>query len=119
MNERPDTRAIDDPAEPMAHIVPLRVLLVVFATLLVLTFVTVAATWFDFGSAALFIALSIATIKASLVALYFMHLRYDNPLYAIVFVLALLFLALLLSLTLLDTLQYLPDVENWRQAGPQ
>jgi caa(3)-type oxidase subunit IV len=49
------------------------------------------------------------------VALYFMHLRYDNPLYAVVFVLALMFLALLLSLTLLDTLQYQPDVENWRQ----
>ena len=60
------------------------------------------------------IALGIATLKASLVALYFMHLRYDNPFYAVVFLAALLFLAIFLSLTLLDTFQYQPDVENWR-----
>jgi cytochrome c oxidase subunit 4 len=102
----------------MTHVAPLRVLLGVFAVLLMLTFVTVAATWFDSGGWALVIALGIATIKASLVALYFMHLRYDNPFYAVVFVTALLFLALLLSLTLLDSLQYQPEVENWRQITP-
>ena len=59
--------------------VPLRVLLTVFVVLLLLTFMTVAATWFDFGGWALVIALGIATVKASLVALYFMHLRYDQP----------------------------------------
>lgn len=47
-----------------------------------------------------------------------MHLRYDNPFYAVVFVTALMFLALFLSLTLLDTLQYRPDVENWRPLSP-
>ena len=38
------------------------------------------------------IAVGIATVKASLVALYFMHLRYDQPFYAIVLLTALLFL---------------------------
>ena len=47
MNERRDTCVSDGPTEQMAHIVPLRVLLGVFAVLLMLTFVTVAATWFD------------------------------------------------------------------------
>jgi cytochrome c oxidase subunit 4 len=94
----------------------MRVLLAVFATLLLLTFVTVAATWFDSGEWALLIALSIATVKASLVALYFMHLRYDEPFYAIILLTALLFLAIFLGITLLDTFQYQPDVENWRQA---
>ena len=89
-----------------------------FAVLLALTFLTVAATWFDVGGWGLAIALGIATIKASLVVLYFMHLRYDNPFYAVVFIAALMFLALLLSLTLLDTLQYQPEVENWRPIGP-
>jgi cytochrome c oxidase subunit IV len=98
----------------VAHIVPPRVLLAVFAVLLALTFVTVAATWFDSGGWALVIALGIATLKASLVALYFMHLRYDNPFYAIVLLTALLFLAVFLSLTLLDTFQYQPEVENWQ-----
>jgi cytochrome c oxidase subunit 4 len=118
MNERLNAGIIVAPAEEMGHIVPLRVLLGVFAALLAMTFVTVAATWFDSGGWALVIALGIATIKASLVALYFMHLRYDNPFYAVVFVTALLFLALLLSLTLLDSLQYQPEVENWRQITP-
>ncbi len=104
--------------EAPSHVVPLRVLLGVFAVLLSLTFLTVAATWFDFGGWALAIALGIATVKAALVALYFMHLRYDNPFYAVVFVTALMFLALFLSLTLLDTLQYRPDVENWRPLSP-
>jgi cytochrome c oxidase subunit IV len=101
-------------SEQLGHVVPLRVLLAVFAVLLALTFVTVAATWFDFGGWALAIALGIATVKASLVALYFMHLRYDNPFYAVVFLAALLFLAVFLSLTLLDTFQYQPEVENWQ-----
>ena len=105
------------PADGTVHVVPLRVLLTVFVVLLALTFTTVAATWFDFGGWALVIALGIATLKASLVALYFMHLRYDNPFYAVVFLTALLFLAIFLSLTLLDTFQYQPDVENWRLAA--
>ncbi len=116
MNEPSYCHSIGDPAEVLAHVVPLRVLLTVFAVLLLLTFVTVAATWFDSGGWALVIALGIATVKASLVALYFMHLRYDQPFYAIILLTALLFLAIFLSITLLDTFQYQPDVENWRQS---
>jgi len=96
--------------------VPLRVLLTVFIVLLALTFTTVAATWSTFGSWALAIALGIATLKASLVALYFMHLAMTT-LDAVVLLTALLFLAIFLSLTLLDTFQYQPEVENWRQAS--
>lgn len=98
----------------LAHVVPVPVLLAVFSALMALTAATVSATWFDLGSLNLAIALGIATIKASLVALYFMHLRYDHPFYAVVLLAAMLFLAVFLSLTLLDTFQYQPDVENWR-----
>jgi cytochrome c oxidase subunit IV len=110
-----DSTAI--PSNESVHVVPLRVLLTVFAVLLALTFLTVAATWLDFGGWALPIALGIATVKASLVALYFMHLRYDQPFYAVVLLAALLFLAIFLSLTLLDTFQYQPEVENWQPIG--
>jgi cytochrome c oxidase subunit 4 len=51
------------------------------------------------------------------VALYFMHLRYDKPFNAILFLTALVFVALFVSLTLLDTLQYEPDLSNWPQPG--
>ena len=101
----------------LAHVVPVPVLLAVFAVLMVLTGATVAATWIDLGAWNLAIALGIATLKAALVALYFMHLRYDHPLNALIFVVALAFLALFLSLTLLDTSQYQPDIDNWSQSG--
>jgi cytochrome c oxidase subunit 4 len=58
----------------------------------------------------LWLALGIATAKATLVLLYFMHLRYDAPVNAIVFVVALLFLALFVGLALLDTTTYQPDL---------
>lgn len=101
-------------AEGVAHVVPVRVLLTVFAVLMALTVVTVAAASFNLGTWSLWIALGIATVKASLVALYFMHLRYDNRFYALIFVTALVFLALFLVLTLMDTLQYAPSITNWR-----
>ena len=114
MYEAAYSHSTGDATAELAHVVPVRVLLTVFTVLLGLTFLTVAATWFDFGGWALAIALGIATLKASLVALYFMHLRYDQPFYAIIFTAALLFLAIFLSLTLLDTFQYQPEVENWQ-----
>jgi len=58
------------------------------------------------------VALGIATIKASLVAAYFMHLRYDNPLNAVLFIFGLLFVALFVGLTLMDVEQYTPDLIN-------
>jgi len=61
-----------------AHAVPIRTLLLVLATLLVLTWATVAATWFDLGSMNLWLALGIATAKATLVLLYFMHLKFEG-----------------------------------------
>jgi cytochrome c oxidase subunit 4 len=99
----------------MAHVMPVPVLLGVFVTLIGLTVLTVAVTWHDFGSWNLLIALAIATIKGSLVALYFMHLRYDHPFNGLVFVVALVFLTLFMSLTLLDTQQYQADVASYQQ----
>jgi cytochrome c oxidase subunit 4 len=105
-----------DAHESYAHVVPLPVLLAVFTTLLVMTLLTVAVTWFNLGNWNLIIALGIATFKAALVVLIFMHLRYDNLFYAVVFITALLFVALFLGLTLLDTFQYQPDIQAWQQA---
>jgi cytochrome c oxidase subunit 4 len=92
------------------HIVPVRVLLAVWATLMVLTVVTVAVTWVDLGRLNLWVAMAIATVKASLVVLYFMHMRYDRPINAIVFVAALLFVALFVGLALVDTRAYQPEL---------
>ena len=104
--------------EHYAHVVPLHVLAAVFAALLLMTAATVAAARYDLGNWNLIIALGIATTKAALVVMFFMHLRYDNPFYAVVFLAALLFLALFIGLTLLDTFQYQADIQAWQQAHP-
>jgi len=93
----------------VAHVVPLWVLLAVWAGLLVLTYLTVTATYVDFGKLNLWIAMIIATVKASLVALYFMHLRYDHPFYGLILIAALLFIVLFIGLVLVDTAALLPS----------
>lgn len=100
--------------EEIAHVMPLPVLIGVFLALMVLTFLTVAATWFDLGWFNLPIAMAIATVKATLVALYFMHLRYDSPFNGLVFLIAIAFVALFILITLLDTLEYKADVDLYR-----
>ena len=92
------------------HVVPIRTLLAVWAVLIVGTWLTVAATYVDLGSLNLWVAMAIATVKASLVALYFMHLRWDKPFNAMLFVGALLFIALFVGIAMLDTAAYHDDL---------
>jgi len=90
----------------VGHIVPVRTLVAVCVILLVLTWVTVAVTWVDLGLLNLWVALVIATIKAALVVLYFMHLRYDRPFNAIVFIGSLVFVMLFVGAALSDKAHY-------------
>jgi cytochrome c oxidase subunit 4 len=73
----------------------------VLAALLVLTAITVTAAGIDFGPYNTVIALVIATMKASLVALFFMHLRHDK-FNAVVFLGGVFFLGVFLIFTLFD-----------------
>lgn len=62
------------------HIVPFHVYATVLGVLLVLTVITVAISRIDFGSWNIIVAMLIASVKAGTVALFFMHLKYENPL---------------------------------------
>ena len=63
-----------------AHAVNVRPYLIVFGTLLTLTLVTVAVASLNLSeSTTVLVAVSIATIKASLVAIFFMHLKGEKP----------------------------------------
>jgi cytochrome c oxidase subunit 4 len=85
------------------HIVPVRIYFVIFLALLVGTALTVIAGLQDFpGPLNVVIALTIACIKATLVVLYFMHLRYSNRLTWVIFIAALFWLAILFALTFSD-----------------
>jgi cytochrome c oxidase subunit 4 len=102
----------DPGAHPgLAHVMPRRVLLAVWAALMALTILTVSAHAVDFGpSANLLVAMGIATVKASLVVLFFMHLLYDRRFHLLVFLASLLFVFLFVSLAMLDSAQYQPDI---------
>lgn len=95
----------------MAHVVPPAILLGVFGALMVLTAVTVGVTYWDFGyQVNLIVALAIAVVKAVLVVAYFMHLRYDNMLYTVLVTLCMVFIAVFIGFTILDTHQYSPNL---------
>ena len=96
------SRTHDEQGHSLSHVMPLPLLFGVFAALVLLTILTVVAAQFSFGAWEVWVSLGIATIKAGLVAIYFMHLRYDRPFNAIVFLSAIVFVALFLALTLMD-----------------
>lgn len=99
----------DSAHSQVGHVVRLRVLFGVLATLLVMTYITVAVSQHDFGRFNLWVALGIATFKASLVLLFFMHLKYDKPFNAIVIIISIAFVMLFIIGALTDATQYQPQ----------
>jgi len=85
------------------HITPVRTYLAVGITLLVLTGVTIGASFIDFGPYNVTIALAIASVKALLVAFFFMHLFWDNKIYLVIFAASLLFFTIFLTFSMFDT----------------
>lgn len=86
-----------------AHPQPILMLLAVFVALTVLTVITVAQASYDFGSFDVTIVMVIATIKATLVGLFFMHLLWEKPFNIIVFVGSFVFVGLFVIFTLGDS----------------
>ncbi len=86
------------------HIVPVRVYISVAVALLVLTLVTVAVSHINLGGFNVIVALGIASLKALLVAFFFMQLWWDKKINLIIFATALTFLTLFLMLTMFDTM---------------
>jgi len=84
------------------HIVSPRIYLAIFLTLMVGTAITVWAAFQNFHQFNIVIALVIATVKATLVVLYFMHARYSSKRTQLVIVAAVFWLAIMLALTLSD-----------------
>ncbi|HEX5835391.1 MAG TPA: cytochrome C oxidase subunit IV family protein [Pyrinomonadaceae bacterium] len=85
------------------HIVPVKVYLAIFLALLVGTALTVVAAFIDFPwRLNTIVALTIATIKATLVVLYFMHVRYGTRLVWVIVASALFWMAILFAFTFSD-----------------
>lgn len=117
---RPDYHPEGTPDLPEEHSatqhVSLATYLIVFAALMVLLIVTVAVAFFvHAGDLNLIIALVIATIKAALVVLFFMHVKYASRLTKIFVSAAFLWLAILFALIFADylTRDWLPMSRGW------
>ncbi len=94
-----------------AHPMPVWQLIAVFLALIALTFLTVYQATLDLGNTELIASLVIATIKATLVILFFMHMIHDKPLNAILFIGSFIFVALFLGFTLMDAGAYNDAIE--------
>lgn len=102
--------------EGHAHPVPKALLIGVFVALLALTGLTVAVGWvedqgLDFGALSIAVALGIATVKAAIVALFFMHLWWDSKFNALALLFSIGFVALFIGIAILDTNEYQPALE--------
>jgi cytochrome c oxidase subunit IV len=97
------------------HIASIRMYVAVFLTLIAGTALTVTIARMDLGRLNVVVALTIAVIKATLVVLFFMHLRWSGSLVKIVIGAALLWLLILLVLMGADyaTRGWIPVTLGW------
>lgn len=84
------------------HVVPTRIYYTIFLALMVCTAITVGVAFVDLGPMNAVIAMTIAVLKATLVVLFFMHVKYSTRLTWVVAVASVFWLGILLALTLAD-----------------
>ena len=92
----------EDHSTDLGHIVPKKIFLKIFIALLVLTFITVFVTRFDFGEFNTVVAMVVASIKAFLVAMFFMHLKYENKILWVYAAFPLILLSILIGGVFMD-----------------
>lgn len=86
------------------HTVPYKLHALILLVLLVMTAISVAVTQIHLGTLTVVIALLLATIKATLVLTYFMHLKFDNKFYALMVVGVIVLIGIVIFITFLDYL---------------
>ena len=87
-----------------SHIVPVRTYYLIFLTLMVCTAITIAVAFVDLGRLNAVVAMAIAVLKATLVVLFFMHVKYSTKLTMVTVIAAIFWLFIMFSLTLTDYL---------------
>jgi cytochrome c oxidase subunit 4 len=86
------------------HIIPAKIYFGIWAALMVGTLITVLASFAELGPFNIVVALLIASIKGTLVVLFFMHLRYSPKLTMVVVVASVFWLGIMFALTMTDYL---------------
>jgi cytochrome c oxidase subunit 4 len=93
----------EDDGQVHAHISSFGFYLAIFGALICLTLLTVAVSNVHLGKLNLIVAVIIASMKASLVLLFFMHLRYDSKFNGMIVIVSILFIGVFFAYTLNDT----------------
>jgi cytochrome c oxidase subunit 4 len=96
---------------PFNHPAPKPLLYAVFGALIFFTILTVVVSNFELGAFGFPIAMFLATIKATLVCAFFMHMYWDKGFNILFFLSSVLFVSLLIGMTLLDTDQYMDTID--------
>ncbi len=110
-NQAGETHTTSDGHEHLAHPVSVKFMVAILLVLLVLTGVTYAVSYVDLGQTGnLFLAMAVATVKGLLVALFFMHLRWDKPFNGLIIVTSFVALGLFIFFTKLDTAEYMHEI---------
>jgi cytochrome c oxidase subunit 4 len=106
--------------DEVGHHVPFWLLIATLLVLLALTALTVGSVyWIDLGPTGnLWMAMIIATIKAVLVGLIFMHLAWDKPFIPVILIASLAFVLLFIGFTMMDTHQYQQNIQDYRSEDP-
>ena len=94
------------------HILPKRIYYTIFAILMACTYLTVQIAYFDLGMLNTIAALAIAVFKATLVVLFFMHVKYSTRLTWAVVIGSVFWFGILIALTMNDYL-----TRPWRTFG--
>jgi cytochrome c oxidase subunit 4 len=100
----------------MSAVISKKTYFIVWALLLVLLGATVGVAYLQLGRFNVVIAVGIAVIKATIIVMYFMHVRYSPRLVWVFAGAGALWLGIMLALTIGDyqTRQYLPAPTNWQ-----
>ena len=86
------------------HVLPDSLFILVWVGLLILTAITVAGSVYFPGTIGILVAMIVTPIKAALILMYFMHLKYEKRAFTIMFLVAVGILATFLGLTFFDYL---------------
>ncbi len=86
------------------HISPKSTYYAIFGALMVLTAVTVGVAFINLGALNFPVAMAVAVTKATLVILFFMHVKYSSKLTKFIVLMAFFFLFILFGMTLTDYL---------------
>ncbi len=101
---------------PAPHVMSRGALLATASALLALTAITVTVAHIDLGQLNVVLALGIASAKATLVALFFMHLRYEHRFHLVILAGAVIFAIMMVAFIVFDTTQYQPSIREHEAA---